>query len=77
MFWLCSNIFSFLPTPHCRRQLLEQELAAAEAADAFNTAAQLQHQLLRNATQQLQVRGGGQAWGGGVLLAATTALQGR
>jgi hypothetical protein len=38
-----------------RRQLLEQELAAAEAADALNTAAQVQHQLLRNATQQQQV----------------------
>lgn len=38
-----------------RRQQLLQDLAAAEAADALNRAAQVQHQLVRNATQQQQV----------------------
>lgn len=48
-----------------RRQRLQGELAAAEAADAANTAAALEHQLMLNATQQQQARAQG-VWCGAV-----------
>lgn len=58
------------PSATCRRERIQADLAAAEAADALNAVASLEHELARNATQQQQVNDVGscvwmlKGWGG-------------